>query len=46
MWQLYVKYGPGMGHGPQKKKKKKGIGKILVRFVLSESISVLISWLD
>lgn len=45
MWQLYVKYGPGMGHGPQKKKKK-GIGKILVRFVLSESISVLISWLD
>ena len=29
-----------------KKKKKKGIGKILVRFLLSESVSVLISWLD
>lgn len=26
--------------------KKKGIGKILIRFILSESVSVLISWLD
>lgn len=26
--------------------KKKGIGKILIRFILSESVSMLISWLD